>query len=179
MNIIHYNYTDTELKKILDSMIITVDTREQKNQHVLDYFRKKDVPFKFKTMKTGDYSAMVPKNDDFGISRDMYLFAAIERKNGVDELVQSIKDRSRFENELIRSTKHPFVLIVEDLEGYQKILNGKYRSKYDPKALLGSLKSFEVRYNFSTVFLSASTTGNYIYHHFLYMARELLKGGLL
>ncbi|AZV42721.1 ERCC4-type nuclease [Peribacillus asahii] len=52
-----------------------------------------------------------------------------------------------------------------------------YRSKYDPKALLGSLKTFEVRYNFSTVFLSASTTGNYIYHPFFYMARELLKRG--
>lgn len=74
------------------------------------------------------------------------------RKNGVDELVQSIKDRSRSENELIRASRHPFTLLVEDLEGYQKILIGKYRSKYEPKALLGSLKTFEVRYNFSAVF---------------------------
>ncbi|MCY7578237.1 nuclease, partial [Bacillus pumilus] len=69
--------------------------------------------------------------------------------------------------------------LVEDLEGYQKILNGKYRSKYEPKSLLGSLKTFEVRYNFSTVFINPSATGNYIYHHFHYMARELLKGGLM
>jgi ERCC4-type nuclease len=179
MSVLHYHYSETELKKILNSLVITVDTREQKNQHVLDYFRKKGVRFKFKTMKTGDYSALIPKNEEFGITRDIYLNAAIERKNGVDELVQSIKDRQRFENELIRASKHPFTLIVEDLEGYQKILNGKYRSKYDPKALLGSLKTFEVRYDFSTVFISNSTTGNYIYHHFLYMARELLKGGLI
>jgi ERCC4-type nuclease len=179
MSIMHYHYTETELKKILDTLIITVDTREQVNQHVLDYFRKKDVAYKFKTMKTGDYSAMIPRNDEFGITRDIYLNAVIERKNGVDELVQSIKDRNRFENELIRAAKHPFTLIVEDLEGYQKILKGMYRSKYDPKALLGSLKTFEVRYDFSTVFISNTTTGNYIYHHFLYMARELLKGGLI
>lgn len=44
---------------------------------------------------------------------------------------------------------------MEDLEGYQKILNGKYRSQYNPQSLLGSLKTFEVRYNFSTVFYSS------------------------
>ncbi|KAF6604301.1 MULTISPECIES: ERCC4 domain-containing protein [Bacillus] len=179
MTIIHYNYSETELKEILNSMVIIVDTREQKNQHVLEYLRKKKALIKFKGMKTGDYSAMIPKNEEYGISRDMYLNAAIERKNGVDELVQSIKDRSRFENELIRASRHPFTLLVEDLEGYQKILNGKYRSKYEPKALLGSLKTFEVRYGFSTVFISPNATGNYIYHHFHYMARELLKGGLV
>jgi ERCC4-type nuclease len=170
-----YHFTDKELKTILDSLVITVDTREQKNKHVLEYFRKKNVQFVFKTMKTGDYSAMIPKNEELGITRDMYLTALIERKNGVDELVESIKDRSRFENELIRGSRYPFTLIVEDLEGYSKILNGQYRSKYDPKALLGSLKTFEARYNFSTVFISPGTTGNYIYHHFLYRARELMK----
>ncbi len=34
MNIINYSYSDTELKEILDSMIIIMDTREQKNQHI-------------------------------------------------------------------------------------------------------------------------------------------------
>lgn len=178
MNGIHYRFTEKELKTIVDSLVIIVDTREQRNQHILDYFRKKNVPFKFQTMKTGDYSAMIPANEELGLTRDLYFSAAIERKNGVDELVESIKDRSRFENELIRSTQHPFRLIVEDLQGYEKILNGHYRSKYDPKALLGSLKTFENRYNFTTVFVSPITSGNYIYFTLLYHARELLKGGL-
>lgn len=179
MSVLSYRYTDKERDALLKTLKIIVDTREQKNQHVLEYFRKKEVPFQLRTMKTGDYSAMIPANLELGITRDIYLNAAVERKNGVDELVQSIKDRNRFENELIRASKHPFVLIVEDKDGYEKILNGKYRSKYDPKALLGSLKTFEVRYDFSTVYIPANATGNYIYHHFLYMARELLKGGLL
>jgi len=179
MQAIHYRYSESELKNMLSTLEIIVDTREQKNLHVLDYFRKKKVPFKIRTMKTCDYSAMIPKNLEMGLTRDIYLTAGVERKNGVDELVESIKDRTRFENELIRASKHPFVLIVEDLEGYQKILNGTYRSKYEPKSLLGSLKTFEVRYNFSTVFIAPGTTGNYIYHHFLYMARELLKKGMM
>jgi len=176
---IHYRYSEKELKEILDTLEIMVDTREQKNQHVLDYFRKKNVPFRLRKIDTADYSAVIPKNPEMGITRDVYLSAGIERKNGVDELVQSIKDRTRFENELIRASKYPFVLYVEDLDGYLKILKGEYRSKYKPEALLGSLKTFEVRYNFSTVFLPPSTTGNYIYHHFLYMAREYLKEGAI
>lgn len=175
MSLIHFRYSDKELKTLLDSLVIIVDTREQVNQHVLDYFRKKEVTFKFQAMKTGDYSAMIPKNDELGIARDIYLKAVVERKNGVDELVESIKDRTRFENELIRGSRIPFRLIVEDLKGYEKILNGKYRSKYKPESLLGSLKSFEARYNFTTVFIDPKTTGNYVYHHLLYYARELLK----
>ncbi|KFN03873.1 nuclease [Bacillus clarus] len=179
MPAVHYKYTDTELKAILKTLEIIVDTREQKNTHVLDYFRKKKVDFKIRGMKTADYSAMIPSNPEMGITRDVYLSAGIERKNGVDELVQSIKDRTRFENELIRASKNPFVLIVEDLQGYQKILKGEYTSRYKPESLLGSLKTFEVRYGFSTVFIDPITTGNYIYHHFLYMARELLKKGFI
>jgi ERCC4-type nuclease len=176
---IHYRYSDKELKEILDTLEIMVDTREQKNQHVLDYFRKKNVPFRLRKIDTADYSAVIPKNPEMGITRDVYLSAGVERKNGVDELVQSIKDRTRFENELIRASKHPFVLLVEDLQGYQKILKGEYISQYKPESLLGSLKTFEVRYGFSTVFIEPVTTGNYIYHHFLYMARELLKKGFI
>ena len=172
----HYRWTEAEIKQILSTLTIIVDTREQKNQHILDYLRKKEIPYIIRTMKTGDYSAMIPRNDELGITRDLFLPALLERKNGVDELVESIKDRSRFENELIRASKHPFVLIVEDLEGYNKILNGNYRSQYKPESLLGSLKTFEARYNFTTVFLAPVTTGNYVYHHFLYYARELLRG---
>lgn len=171
----HYRWTDKEIKEILSTLTIIVDTREQKNTHILDYFRKKEINFTIRTMKTGDYSAMIPRNDELGIFRDIYLPALLERKNGVDELVESIKDRSRFENELIRASKHPFVLIVEDLEGYNKILKGQYRSQYKPESLLGSLKTFEARYQFTTFFINPITSGNYIYHHFLYYARELLK----
>ncbi|WP_142951022.1 ERCC4 domain-containing protein, partial [Bacillus toyonensis] len=127
MPAIHYRYSEPELKTILSTMEIIVDTRERKNQHVLDYFHKKKVPFQIQGMKTCDYSAMIPKNVEMGLTRDMYLTAGVERKSGVDELVESIKDRTRFENELIRASNYPFVLIVEDLEGYQKILNGMYR----------------------------------------------------
>lgn len=161
-------------------MTITIDTRENKNLHITKYFQAKKIPMKVQTMKTGDYSAMIPANPELGIYRDLYLRSCLERKAHVDEVTGNLqKDtRTTFENELIRASGNPFVLIVEDKDGYEKILKGEYRSKYDPKALLGTLKTFEARYDFSIVFLDKKFTGNYIYYHFYYQMREFLKTGM-
>lgn len=105
----------------------------------------------------------------------MFFPVAIERKNSVDELAQTIKERTRFENELIRSQASKFLLLVEDNKGYENIIKGNYRSEYQAKALLASLKAFEIRYNFQCVFITPNTAGNYIYHHFYYYVREALK----
>ncbi|OMC87439.1 nuclease [Viridibacillus sp. FSL H7-0596] len=179
--LIHYHYTDTEMNKILKTLTIIIDTRENVNGHILDYLHAKEIPIKNKALKTGDYSAMIPANPELGINRDLYLNGCIERKNSIDEITGNLgKDkRTAFENELIRASQNPFTLIVEDKDGYEKILKGNYRSKYDPKALLGTLKTFEARYNFSIVYLDKKFSGNYIYHHFYYMAKEYLKRGAL
>lgn len=177
---IRYHYTEKEVKTLLKTLTIVTDTREQRNEHIRDYFIAKKAPFVIRTMKTGDYSAMIPKNNELGITRDIYFDACLERKNSIDELVESIKDRQRFTNELIRATQAPsFVMIVEDEKGYDHIINGKYRSQYKPESLLGSIKTFENRYNFSTVFIDKKYSGNYIYHHFYYMAKEYLKHGII
>ncbi|WIL37559.1 ERCC4 domain-containing protein [Kurthia sp. YJT4] len=178
---IRYSYSDTELKKLLDTLTIVVDTRENVNDHILRYLHEKKIPHVNKKLDTGDYSAMIPKNPELGIMRDIYLDACLERKNSVDEITGNLQKDTRkaFENELIRSKDKPFVLICEDLEGYEKILRGDYRSRYDPKALLGTLKTFEARYGFSIVFMDKKFSGNYIYHHFYYYAREYLKKGMI
>lgn len=156
-------------------MVVLIDSREQQNRHIVDYFDQKSVPYTIKKLDVGDYGAMIPANSELAIVRDLYFPIVIERKNGIDELAQSVKDRTRFENELIRSQKLNFTLLVEEMNGYSSILMGKYRSQYDPKALLASLKTFEARYKFATVFLSQNLTGHYIYHHFYYYIRNLLK----
>lgn len=178
---IHYSYTDTEINKILKTLTIVIDTRENVNDHILEYLHAKEIPVKIKTLKTGDYSAMIPANPKFGIIRDLYLDSCLERKNSVDEITGNLQKDTRkaFENELIRASQNPFVLVCEDKDGYEKILKGKYRSRYDPKALLGTLKTFEARYGFSIVFLDKKYSGNYIYHHFYYQAREYLKKGVI
>lgn len=176
-----YNYSDTEVKKILATLMIIVDTREKENQHVTDYLDKKGVPYMKRTLKTGDYGCIIPKNEELGIMRDIQLTAAIERKAHIDEITGNLSKlkATAFENELIRSADVPFVLVCEDPDGYGKILRGEYRSQYDPKALLGRLKTFEARYGFSIVYLDKAYTGNYIYHHFYYAVMECVKKGLI
>ena len=95
MNLLNYQFTDKELKNILSQLHIVVDTREKRNEHILTYFQQKKIPFRIETKKTGDYSALIPKFEEFGIFRDIYLPGSIERKNSVNELVESIKDRTR------------------------------------------------------------------------------------
>lgn len=173
---VHYKYTDKEITELLKTMTVLVDTREQKNQHIIEYFDSKKIHHDSIKLDAGDYSVKLPKCSELGITRDIYFPVAVERKNSVDELVQSIKERTRFENELIRGEKLRFLLMVEDPNGYENIIRGNYQSEYKPQAFLGSLKSFETRYNFSTVFIPKKATGNYLYHHFYYYVRNYLKG---
>lgn len=168
-----YQYTDTELKKLLSTMIILVDSREQCNDHILTFLDEKKIGYKKTKIDTGDYSCMIPKNDELGIIRDIYLPASLERKNSIDELAQSIKEE-RFEMELIRSQSlDHFLLVVED--NYENLINGNYRSQYKPQALLGRLKSFESRFGFSTIFIDKNIIGNYILYDLYYHARNELK----
>ncbi|PAE31671.1 ERCC4 domain-containing protein [Bacillus sp. 7884-1] len=169
-----YKYTETEIKTLLSSIVILVDSREQQNKHIIDYLESKKIPYKERKLDYGDYSAYLPKHEKVGIYRDLFIPAAIERKNSVDELVSTIKERTRFENELIRAQQFPFLVLVEDSNGYEKIIKGDYRSEYQARSLLGSLKAFEARYGFQTVFVAPHTSGNYIYHHFYYTIRNAL-----
>ncbi|MGG1677330.1 ERCC4 domain-containing protein [Neobacillus sp. NRS-1170] len=172
---IKYKFTETEVKKLLSSIVILVDSREQENKHIIDYFKSKRIPYEEKKLDYGDYAAYLPKIEELGIQRNLYFMAAIERKNSVDELAATIKDRNRFENELIRAQRFPFLILVEDADGYQNLIKGNYRSGYNSRALVGSLKAFEARYGFQTVFVAPNTAGNYIYFHFYYMIRNVLK----
>ena len=100
-----FKYTDTELKKLLASMIVLIDTREQVNQHITNYFQLHNIPYTAIKLDTGDYSAMIPQNLELGIYRDTYFPFTVERKNSIDELASSIKEE-RFEHELIRHKSH-------------------------------------------------------------------------
>ncbi|OUB08784.1 nuclease [Bacillus thuringiensis serovar yunnanensis] len=177
---IRFHYTDKEIEKILKTLTIVIDTRENVNGHILDYLHQKGIPIKNQKLDTGDYGCMIPKNEELGIPRDIYLDSRVERKAHMDEITGNLqKDtQTAFENELIRSKDIPFTLIVEDLKGYEKMLKGQYRSKYNPFALLGRLNTFKAKYNFEIVYLDKKFSGNWIYHHFYYQVKHYLRTGI-
>lgn len=178
-----YNFSENEIKVLLKNLVIMVDTREQKNQHIIDYFDKAHVKYERTKLKSGDYSAYIYNTDEvkeiLGFDRKLYFDdkIVIERKNGVDELVSSIKDRVRFREEFtrVKMSKARIKLVVEDKDGYEKSLKGQYRSEYNNKAFFASLKSFESEYNFDTTFIDKELTGIEIFTSLHYFIRQQLK----
>lgn len=173
--------TEKEIKEILKTLTIVIDTREQKNEHITDYFITKGINFELKKLDFADYSCFIPKNEELGISKDMYINTFVERKMGLDELTTNLqKDaRTRFENELIRAKDHRFVLFAEQLKFDEDLANGNYRSKYDPKALKGTLESLKYKYGFEIIPMDKRYTGHNIYLRFYYHTMAILKGGLI
>lgn len=54
-----------------------IDTREQENKHIIDYFESKNSPYEMKKLDYGDYSAYLPKNEELCIHRNLYFPAAM------------------------------------------------------------------------------------------------------
>lgn len=173
-------YTDTELKELLDSMVILIDTREQKCEHISEYFATKGIKFRAEKLGHADYSCMIPKNEGLGINRDMYFsnVISIERKANLVELSGNLtKDRTRLENEFIRA-KGRLVLLIENAS-YEQLVQGKYDTQYNSKSFLASIKAFEARYGIQTAFLQDKKySGNYILYTLRYHVREYLLGGI-
>lgn len=171
-----YYFTDKERKRLATTLTVLHDTREQENSHIIAWLDKHSIQSKQRKLTTGDYSIMLPACPELGLPRDIYFSAAIERKNGVDELVQTIKDRTRFENELIRGQQLEFfALVVEEQDGYSQIVQGDYRSQYNNKALLASLTVLSLRYGCPIHFLPAKLSACWIYTFLYYHALESLK----
>lgn len=177
-------FTDTEIKVLLKNLVIIIDTREQVNNHITKYFESNNRNIKHisKKLDFGDYSVKIESNKETkGIigERDIYFDdeICIERKNSVDELSQSIKDRDRFSNEFDRLSRKNcrVVMMIEDVNGLQNIVKGNYRSQYQPKAFYASLKTFEYRYGFTTSFVDKNYIGMEIYNTLKYYVREKLK----
>ena len=112
-----YRYTYKELKTLLDSLTMVVDTREQKNELILKYFDDKKIPYIVKKLDFGDYSCFIPKYPELGISRDLYFDCVIEKKNSLEEISGNLTtDRTRLENEFIRGKDSRFILMIEKKE---------------------------------------------------------------
>ena len=186
LNILPYHYKKKEIKQLLKSLTILIDTREQKNNHIIDYLEDKGITYKSKKLEFGDYSFYLPADSELGIQRDIYFNPqmVIERKGagdinnggGLNELSNNFThDRTQFENELIRASNSKFILLIENAKGYQDIIKHNYRTDYNPKSFIGTLHTFKHRYDMEVMFIDPAYSGNFIYYTFYYFLREVLK----
>jgi ERCC4-type nuclease len=171
-----YKYSDSELKQILQSLTIVVDTRENANKHVLDYFAEKKISFIVQKLDFADYSCLIPANPELGIIRDTYLNCYIERKGSIEELSGNFfSDRDRPEPEFLRSKGNRLIMMVEEQAGLEKIIEHKYDTQYNEKSFLASLFSFGHRYGIDIHFVNKKYAGMFVYLQMHYYAREFLK----
>lgn len=158
-------------------MVILVDTREQKNDHITNIFDKNKIFYKKKALDYGDYSFMLPKNGDLSILRDMYFDkkVCIERKASLEEISGNLtKGRDRFEKELCLSPKTK-VLLIENAN-YSDVATGNYQTQYNKKSFLASLHSFWFKYNAPIMFMPDNKySALFIKKYFEYYLKNYLR----
>ncbi len=172
-----FKYTDKELDELVKSMTILVDTREKNNQHLLDYWDSKGIPHKKKALSYGDYSFMLPQNENLNIPRDMYFDGEVivERKGSLEEISGNLtKERDRLEKEFSLAPKIKVLLI----EGgtYADIVTGNYNTQYNKKSFWASLHSFWHKYNIPISFMPDNKySGIFVRGYFEYYLKNYLR----
>lgn len=113
-----------------------------------------------------------------GIMRDKYFYEEIfiEKKNSAEELSGNLtQTRTRFEEEFAKSSAKKKYLLIENCN-YQDIVDGNYNTQYNSKSYLGSIHSFNHKYNLEIVFMpNPEYTPIFIFGVFNYYLRNLLK----
>jgi ERCC4-type nuclease len=171
-----FKYTDKEKKELLNSLVVIVDSREQRT-HIRDWLDQKKKPYIVRKLDYGDYSFYLPKNEELGIIRDLDFSSEIvfELKQHADEYVGNLSsDRKRIEKELALCPAN-LEIIIENCS-YEDIENGNYRSKYSPKSAMGTLHGWKYKYNAPFIFMTGTDhTAKYITRSFYYYLRNILK----
>lgn len=165
-------YTETELNALMKKMTLIIDTREQKNEHIVEWLHERNLPYVRRKLAVGDYSAMLE-------GQTLEYDVAIERKGSVDELAGNFTaERDRFEREMLRGKADGtrMLLLLENCS-WQDITEHNYRSKMLPKALMASLLSWQARFNLSITFCRPAETGAIIYSIMYYSLRDQLLRG--
>ena len=178
---IRYKFKDKEIATIKKNLVVLIDTREQRNEHIKEFFEKKNINFKIHKLDYGDYSIMIPKNAIEGLERDIYFDRdiVIERKANIDELASNFKEEGvRIKTEMAHINKYNIrsYLFIEDPNYDFNIRSGNYRSNYKPESLYARIKkSIEMRYNTLVRPISKSMIASEIYNTLEAFVYEKIK----
>lgn len=174
---LYYKFNQNDFVELKKKLVIICDTREKENTHIINYFKNININYINQKLDYGDYSVKLDPSPSYGINRDLHFPISIERKASINELAVNFGvERERFTKEFERSklSNHKLLLLVEDEEGYNKILTSDYRSNITSNAFLASLKTFESRFNFQTSFVKKEHSASFIFNTLVYEAREIL-----
>lgn len=173
----NFKYTDKELDELVNSMVILIDTREHKVDHIIESFEKNNIAYKKKALDYGDYSFLIPANEKLSIPRDLSFATnvVVERKASLEEISGNLtKERDRFEKELCLAPKTK-VLLIENAN-YSDVATGNYQTQYNKKSFLASLHSFWFKYNIPIMFMPDNKySALFIKKYFEYYLKNYLR----
>ncbi len=173
-----YKFSVEDTKKMITNMVILVDSREKKNNHILEYFNKHKISYQVEKLDYGDYSFMIPAQAAGGAPIFFHRDIIIERKASLEELSGNLaQEREAFEKELLkaRNDQASIYLMVEDKGGYSSIISHNYQTQLSPAAFAASLKTFEMRFGVHIQFIDKEYSGYYLATTLQYFAREVLR----
>jgi len=159
--------------KLLKTAVVLIDTREKENTHIVEWLDKHEISRREQKLYCGDYTLLLPKNEEYGIPQDLILDYAIERKASLEELSGNLtNDRDRIENELRRcGGKMDFVVENGSID---KVLAHDYKTEYNEKSYLATLMTFLHRFGVSFNFVDKARSAQVIYAMLHYKLREEL-----
>ena len=136
--------------------VVVVDSREQ------NPWSFANLPSEPGSLATGDYSI-----------RGLEHLIAVERKN-LDDLLACVGiHRDRFKRELQRLKAYRFrALIVE--ASYGDLEDGRWRSKIQPAAVLGSLAAWQAQYSLPVMLVGTHAAGAEFCERYLYQCARLI-----
>lgn len=172
-----------EVQNCLDSMFVLVDTREQPSARSQQRLDSLGVPYKRQKLNYGDYTYnfILPSGEllypeDSTVNGDI----VIERKMNLEELSQCFcQDRKRFteEFERIRKKGATSYLLIED-GNIEKLIHGRYKTKFNSKAFLASITAWMARYDCKVVFCQHEISGLIIKEILYRELKERLERGV-
>jgi len=158
------SYQRQKLRKaVLSNIVILIDSREQKNQHIIDFLNDNNISHIQKKIDFGDYSFKVKKYT-------LESYFAIERKNSLDELIQNsvaIDDTTnnkinRIERELLRAQESgAYLEFMIENNSYDDIFENNYNSLMSINAVLGKINKYKFVYDCNIQFVEKNI-GEYI-----------------
>lgn len=176
MTILPRKYTKKEQELLLSSMGIYIDSREKSNKWITSLYDKQGISYKTKKLDFADYAPYIPRNEELDILEEISFekYISVERKASVDEIAGNITNgRERFEREFKRH-EGQMILMIEG-GSYKDICNAKYRSKIKPISFIGTLHSWQNKYDVPFIFIDKNCSAQYIYYTFHYWLRNLIK----
>lgn len=155
-------YHPVEIDRILKTLVILVDTREQDTERARKRYAQFGCEHERKALRFGDYSARLTGLEGEEISLENVV--SVERKMDLDELCGCFcHGRERFRREFERALTagaHVYLLIEND--SLDAAYKGAYRSRMNPRALTASILSWCIEFGIMPLFISSERSGRLI-----------------